>query len=55
MKLLAGGRYYVVDNGTILEEYNTDSDERMVVIIADVPGAAGLLPVRVHAAGTRKV
>ncbi len=50
MKPLTGGRYYVVDNGTILEQYDTDSGERMVVVIADVPGAAGFLPVRVHAA-----
>ncbi len=47
MKKLTGGRYYAVENGTILEQYDTDSGERMVVVLADV--APGVLPVRVHA------
>ncbi len=52
MKRLAGGGYYAVENGTILEQYDTDSGLRMVVVLADVPGAAGaVVPVRVYAAG----
>ena len=52
MKRLAGGMYYLVENGTVLEQYDTDSGERMVVVHADVPGEAGaVVPVRVRAAG----
>ena len=47
MKKLSRGYYYAVDNGTILEQYDTDSGEHMVVVLANV--APGLLPVRVHA------
>ncbi len=50
MKKLGGGRYYVVENGRILEQYDTDTGERMVVVLTDVPAGA-LLPVRVHAVG----
>jgi len=47
MKKLSRGYNYAVDNGTILEQYDTDSGEHMVVVLANV--APGLLPVRVHA------
>lgn len=47
---LTGGGYYAVQNGAVLEQYDADSGERMVVILADVPGGA-VLPVRIYAAG----
>jgi len=50
MKYLSGGAYYAVQNGCILEQYDTDSGERMVVVLADVPGGS-VLPIRVRAAG----
>ncbi len=54
MKRLAGGRYYAVQNGRIMEQYDTDAGLRMVVVKADVPGGA-VVPVRVHVAGTDRV
>jgi 3',5'-cyclic AMP phosphodiesterase CpdA len=51
MQRLSGRGYYAAQNGTILEQYDTDSGERMVVVIADVAGGT-TLPVRVYAAGT---
>jgi len=51
MQQLAGRHYYAVQNGTILEQYDTDSGERMVVVLADVAGGT-TMPVRVYAAGT---
>jgi 3',5'-cyclic AMP phosphodiesterase CpdA len=53
MKRLSGGRYYAVQNGEILEQYDTDSGERMVVVLADVDGGS-TLPVRVCVGGTDK-
>ncbi|MBN2026518.1 MAG: metallophosphoesterase [Actinobacteria bacterium] len=54
MQKLAGRRFYAVQNGTILEQYDTDSGERMVVVLADIAGGT-TLPVRVYAAGTDRV
>lgn len=54
MRKLSGGGYYAVRNGTILEQYDTDSGLRMVVVEADVPGGS-VLPVRVYAAGCDRV
>ncbi|MBC7246411.1 MAG: metallophosphoesterase [Actinobacteria bacterium] len=51
MRRLSGGGYYAAQNGTILEQYDTDSGLRMVVVKADVPGGS-VLPVRVYAAGS---
>ncbi len=51
MRRLSGRQYYTVQNGTILEQYDSDSGERMVVVLADVAGGT-TLPVRVYAAGT---
>lgn len=51
MKRLGGRQYYAVQNGFILEQYDTDSGERMVVVTADVAGGT-TLPVRVYVAGT---
>ena len=48
MKKPGRGKRYVVENGTILEEYDTDSGLRMVVVLADVPGGS-TVPVRVRA------
>lgn len=48
MKKLRGNRRYAVQNGTILEQYDTDSGLRMVVVLVDVPGGA-TVPVRVYA------
>ncbi|MGQ9475255.1 MAG: metallophosphoesterase family protein [Actinomycetota bacterium] len=50
MKYLAGGAYYAARNGRVLEQYDADSGERMVVVLADVPGGA-VLPVEVYVAG----
>ncbi len=50
MRRLSGRQYYAVQNGTILEQYDSDSGERMVVVLADVAGGT-TLPVRVYAAG----
>ena len=47
MKRLRGGRHYAVENGTILEQYDTDSGEHMVVVLADI--APGVVLVRVFA------
>jgi Calcineurin-like phosphoesterase len=47
MKRLSWGWHYEVQNGTITEQYNTDSGERMVVVSADI--APGVVPVRVFA------
>ncbi len=52
MKKLRKGRHYVVQNGTILEQYDTDSGEHMVVVLTNV--APGVLPVHVYATGTAK-
>jgi len=54
MQKLGGGQYYAVQNGTVLEQYDTDSGERMVVVLADVAGGAGL-PGGGYAAGTDAV
>ncbi len=54
MKRLSGRQYYTVRNGSILEQYDTDSGQRMVVVLADVAGGT-VLPVRVYAAGTDAV
>jgi 3',5'-cyclic AMP phosphodiesterase CpdA len=54
MRLLTGRKYYAVQNGSILEQYDTDSGERMVVVKADVPGGT-TVPVRVYEAGTDRV
>ena len=51
MELKSGGDYYTVDNGTILEQYTTDTGERMVTVLADAPGGS-TTPVRVHVGGT---
>lgn len=48
MRKLGGPRHYAVENGRILEQYDADSGERMVVVLADVPAGA-VVPVRVHA------
>ncbi len=50
MRYLSGGAYYAVRNGRILEQYDADSGERMVVVLADLPGGS-VLPIRVYAAG----
>jgi len=50
MRYLGGGRYYRVSNGRGVEQYDTDSGLRMVVVLADVPGG-GVLPVRVYPGG----
>ena len=50
MLKLAGRQYYAVQNGSVLEQYDTDSGQRMVVVTADVAGGT-TLPVRVYAAG----
>jgi hypothetical protein len=47
MRKLRSGWHYAVENGTILEQYNTDSGERMVVVLVDV--APGVVPVHVYA------
>ncbi|MEW6555440.1 MAG: metallophosphoesterase [Actinomycetota bacterium] len=54
MRKLSGRQYYAVQNGTILEQYDADSGERMVVVLADVAGGT-TLPVRVYAAGSDMV
>ncbi len=54
MRRLAGGRYYAVQNGAVLEQYDTDSGQRMVVVKADLPGGS-VLPVRVYVAGSDRV
>ncbi|NPV58708.1 MAG: hypothetical protein HPY75_03470 [Actinobacteria bacterium] len=54
MKRLSGGKYYGVQNGSIMEQYDTDSGLRMVTVKADIPGGA-TVPVRVYVAGTDKV
>jgi hypothetical protein len=54
MQQLAGRRYYAVQNGSVLEQYDADSGERMVVVMADVAGGT-TLPVRVCIAGTDRV
>lgn len=54
MQRLGGGRYYAVQNGRVLEQYDADSGERMVVVLADVAGGS-TVPVRVYAAGADKV
>jgi hypothetical protein len=51
MELKNDGSYYIVDNGTILEQYDTDAGDRMVTVLADVPGGS-TTPVRVHIGGT---
>ena len=51
MAYLGGGRYYAVQNGEILEQYDADSGERMVIVLADTAGGT-TVPVRVHIAGT---
>jgi predicted phosphodiesterase len=51
MKRLTGGQYYAVQNGEILEQYDTDSSQRMVVVKTDVAGGT-TLPVRVCVGGT---
>jgi len=51
MKLMFLGRYYYkVDYGIILEQYNTDANQRMVVVSADA-GADKTTPVRVSIGG----
>ena len=54
MEYLDGGRYYGIENGTLLEQYDTDSGERMLVVLTDVPSAPGgnIVPVRVNPVGT---
>ena len=47
MKKLRRGWHYEVENGTILEQYYTDSGEHMVVVLTDI--APGVIPVRVFA------
>ncbi len=54
MKRLSGGKYYAVQNGSILEQYDSDSGLRMVVVKTDVPGGA-TVPVRVCVGGTDRV
>ncbi len=54
MKYLSRGGYYAVLNGRILEQYDTDSGERMVVVMTDVPGGS-VVPVRVYRAGKDRV
>ncbi len=54
MAYLDGGQYYAVQNGSILEQYDTDSGQRMVTVLADSAGGT-TMPVRVHAAGTDTV
>lgn len=54
MRYLSGGKYYAVNNGRIVEQYDTDSGSRMVVVAADVPGGT-TVPVRVFAAGRDRV
>ncbi len=54
MQKLTGRRYYAIQNGSILEQYDSDSGERMVVVLADVAGGT-ILPVRVYVAGTDRV
>ncbi len=50
MRYLEGGGFYRVQNGSVLEQYDTDGGERMVVVRADVPGGS-VLPVRVYRGG----
>jgi len=50
MVYLDGGQYYAAHNGEILEQYDADSGERMVVVLADVNGGT-TLPVRVCVGG----
>jgi hypothetical protein len=50
MAYLDGSQYYVVHNGEILEQYDADSGERMVVVLAD-SGGGTTLPVRVCVGG----
>ena len=54
MACLDGGQYYAVQNGTILEQYDTDAGQRMVTVLADSPGGS-IVPVRVYVAGTDTV
>ncbi len=51
MEKQVGGKYYTVQNGSILEQYDADSGERMVVVLADVAGGT-MVPVRVYVGGT---
>ncbi len=54
MRLKNNKTYYVVENGRIVEQYDTDTSERMLVIEADVPGSSGswIVPVRVRVGGS---
>lgn len=50
MRLRTDHSYYAVENGRVLEQYDTDGAQRMVVVSADAP-AGKTTPVRVHRAG----
>ncbi len=47
------GMHYAVENGRVLEEYDTDdSDVHMVVVLTDEVSAGSTVPVRVHEVST---